>query len=74
MIQRKSLVKCLSMIVACLGVPAASAVEALTPLVQTSLMNGSSDVADDMCVWLHPTDRSKSIIFGNNKTDHGQGR
>ena len=32
-------------------------------------MNGSSDVADDMCVWLHPTDRSKSIIFGNNKTD-----
>ena len=57
------------MIVVCLGVPAASAVEALTPLVETSLMNGSSDVADDMCVWLHPTDRSKSIIFGNNKTD-----
>lgn len=57
------------MMVACLGVPAASAVEALTPLVETTAMNGSSDVADDMCVWLHPTDRSKSIIFGNNKTD-----
>ena len=49
------------MIVACLGVPAAAAVEALTPLVETTDMNGSSDVADDMCVWLHPTDRSKSI-------------
>ena len=58
------------MIVACLGVPAASAVDALIPLVETTDMNGSSDVADDMCVWLHPTDRSKSIIFGNNKTDH----
>ena len=57
------------MIVVCLGVPSASAVEALTPLVETTDMNGSSDVADDMCVWLHPTDRSKSIIFGNNKTD-----
>lgn len=69
MIQKPRLVKCLSMIVACLGVPSASAVEALTPLVETTAMNGSSDVADDMCVWLHPTDRSKSIIFGNNKTD-----
>ena len=57
------------MIVVCLGVPSASAVEALTPLVETTDMNGGSDVADDMCVWLHPTDRSKSIIFGNNKTD-----
>jgi len=38
MIQRKSLVKCLSMIVACLGVPVASAVETLTPLVETDLL------------------------------------
>jgi len=38
------------------------------PLVETIDMNGSGDNADDMCVWLHPTDRTKSVILGSNKT------
>ena len=41
---------------------------AAVPLVETIDMNGSGDTADDMCVWLHPTDRTKSVILGSNKT------
>ena len=44
-----------------------------TPLVETDSMNGGGDNADDMAVWLHPTDRSKSIIVGNNKSGDANG-
>ncbi len=51
----------------------ASASAVVTPLVETDNMNGGGDNADDMCVWLHSTDRSKSIILGNNKSSSTDG-
>jgi 3-phytase len=41
--------------------------QAAVPLVETIDMLGSGDIADDTALWLHPTDRSKSIILGSNK-------
>ena len=54
------------MMSACLGGPAAPAA---VPLVETIDMNGSGDNADDMALWLHATDRSKSVILCSNKTN-----
>ena len=55
------------------GVLAGSAAADVKPLVETTAMNGSDDVADDMGVWLHPTDRSRSIVIGTNKSVDGSG-
>ncbi len=41
---------------------------AAVPLVETIDMLGSGDVADDTALWLHPTDPTRSIILGSNKT------
>jgi len=49
------------------------AVWGATPLVETIDMYGSGDNADDMCLWLHPTDPSKSVILGNNKSGDANG-
>ena len=51
------------------GTPAPGAM----PLVETIDMNGSGDNADDMCLWLHPTDPSRSVILGSNKSEDGNG-
>lgn len=47
---------------------AGAGVRAAIPLVETIDMFGSGDTADDTALWLHPTDPSKSIILGSNKT------
>ena len=70
MIQRIILIACVYAMLVCLGGPVASAA---IPLVETIDMNGSGDNADDMCVWLHPTDSSKSVILGCNKSEDGNG-
>ena len=70
MIQRIVLLGCVYMMLACLGGPAAPAA---IPLVETIDMNGGGDNADDMCLWLHPTDPSKSVIIGNNKSGDANG-
>jgi len=49
--------------------PGSRAVWAATPLVETIDMYGSGDTADDTALWLHPTDPSRSVILGSNKTD-----
>jgi 3-phytase len=46
---------------------------ATTPLVETVAMHGSGDVADGVCVWIHPTDRSRSLILGANKSEVSSG-
>lgn len=43
---------------------------AATAFVETVAMNGTGDIADDMCVWIHPADKTKSIIIGVNKSDN----
>ena len=56
------------------GVLAGAAWAQTTPMVETTPMNPSGgDPADDVAVWLHPTDRTKSIIFGTNKNHDGAG-
>ena len=66
MIRSTLLIACVYMMSACLGGPAAPAA---VPLVETIDMNGSGDNADDMALWLHATDRSKSVILCSNKTN-----
>lgn len=41
----------------------------ITPDVETLMVRATSedDAADDPAIWIHPTDRSKSLIFGSNK-------
>lgn len=43
------------------------------PVAITSAMNGSEDVADDACVWVHPTKPTSSVIIGINKSDEVHG-
>lgn len=45
----------------------------VTPVAVTSAMNGSEDVADDACVWVHPTKATSSVIIGINKSDEVHG-
>src|SRR5690349_24476067 len=45
-----------------------AAAATVRPIAQTAPMLGKGDVADDACVWVHPTDGSRSVIFGTNKS------
>lgn len=45
----------------------------VVPIAVTSPMNGTEDVADDACVWVHPTQPEKSVIIGINKSDEVHG-
>ncbi len=36
-------------------------------MAQTTMVASSDDAADDPCVWIHPDDKSKSLIIGTNK-------
>ena len=48
---------------------AGPAAAATTPLVETAAMQDSGDVADGVCVWVHPADRSRSVVLGANKSE-----
>lgn len=41
----------------------------VTPDVETRMIRAMSedDAADDPAIWVHPTDRGKSLVFGSNK-------
>lgn len=41
------------------------------PAMQTDSVSGTGDVADSAVVWLHPTDRSKSLILAGTKNEDG---
>lgn len=45
----------------------------VVPSAATEPMNGTEDVADDACVWIHSTQPSKSVIVGVNKSDEVHG-
>lgn len=49
-------------------VPAFALADVVRPVAQTAPMLGRGDVADDVCVWIHPKDRSRSVILGCNKS------
>lgn len=44
-------------------------VPTVAPLARTETMLGTGDVADDVCVWVHPTQGDRSVIIGVNKSD-----
>lgn len=39
----------------------------ITAQAETTPVTTAGDAADDMAIWIHPTDPSKSIIIGNDK-------
>ena len=43
------------------------------PLAATASMLGSDDVADDVCVWTHPSNGARSLVIGVNKSDARHG-
>jgi myo-inositol-hexaphosphate 3-phosphohydrolase len=49
----------------------AQGVPEVTATVETDPVPSSSDAADDIAIWLHPTDRSLSTIIGTDKTNTG---
>lgn len=56
----------------CLLLPAFSclaAPPAVAPMARTAPMLGTGDVADDVCVWIHPVIHARSVIIGVNKSD-----
>ncbi len=42
-------------------------IQPVTAQAETAPMPGSGDSADDTAIWVHPTDRSRSLVFGNDK-------
>jgi myo-inositol-hexaphosphate 3-phosphohydrolase len=40
----------------------------VVPIVETDPVPNSGDAADDMAIWIHPTDRSRSTVIGTDKT------
>jgi myo-inositol-hexaphosphate 3-phosphohydrolase len=62
---------CLYVLAAGVAPPRAAA--AVRPLVETTAMYGSGDVADGVCLWVHPTDGARSVVFGANKGEAGGG-
>jgi len=40
---------------------------AVTPTVETDPVQTPQDAADDVCIWLHPTDPTQSTIIGTDK-------
>ena len=57
----------------CLPWFASAAPPAVTPLARTATMLGTDDVADDVCVWVHPAHGARSLILGINKSDSRHG-
>ncbi|MGB2823594.1 MAG: phytase [Phycisphaerae bacterium] len=55
------------------GIAPLGAAAGVIPLFETTAMNGSGDVADGVCVWVHPTDRAGSIVLGANKDEASGG-
>ena len=37
------------------------------PTVETEPSHHSGDTADDMAIWIHPTDPSLSLVIGDDK-------
>jgi myo-inositol-hexaphosphate 3-phosphohydrolase len=42
-------------------------IQQVTAQAETTPMPEGGDAADDAAIWVHPTDRSKSLVFGNDK-------
>jgi myo-inositol-hexaphosphate 3-phosphohydrolase len=42
-------------------------IQQVTAQAETAPMPGSGDSADDAAIWVHPTDPSRSLVFGNDK-------
>ncbi|MGH8991462.1 MAG: phytase [Acidimicrobiia bacterium] len=42
-------------------------IEPVTAQAETTPINESGDGADDPAIWVHPTDPSRSLVFGSNK-------
>lgn len=53
-----------------LTTPAAALVSVL-PTVETDLAYGTGDKADDLAIWVHPTDPNLSTIIGMSKASRG---
>jgi 3-phytase len=47
--------------------PEPAATATVLPTVETSPSHHSGDTADDMAIWIHPTDPSLSLIIGDDK-------
>lgn len=45
----------------------ASTFSIISPIAQTTIVANGDDAADDPCIWIHPLDKSKSLIIGTNK-------
>ena len=45
----------------------------VTATMETDPVTGRDDVADDPCVWVHPTDPSLSMIIGTDKDENSPG-
>lgn len=52
---------------------AAQVAKRVSAQAETAPMLGTGDVADDPAVWVHPTDKSRSVIIGTNKSKDGRG-
>ncbi len=39
----------------------------VSPTVETQAVFSTGDAADDICVWIHPTDPSQSLVIGTDK-------
>jgi 3-phytase len=39
----------------------------VSPIVETSPVHSSGDAADDLCIWIHPTNTGLSTIIGTDK-------
>ena len=50
-----------------------TAAAVVAPRVETAPMYGDGDVADGVCVWIHPTDRARSVVLGANKSEDASG-
>ena len=46
-------------------------IHSVQPVMETVPVPRSDDAADDMCIWIHPTDPSLSTIIGTDKTEKG---
>ena len=42
-------------------------IQPVTAQAETAPMPGGGDAADDPAIWVHPTDRSRSLVFGSDK-------
>lgn len=50
---------------------ASTGTASFTPFAETPPARGSGDVADDPAIWVHPSDKSQSLVIGSNKSTDG---